>query len=264
MIFRWLVLLLIALPCSAQTWSTWNGKAVGSSTGNVSSINGKTIGASAGNYSKWNNLSATGGVSWTHVQSPAFARCAAGTTCTSSLAATTANSVLVVTAYGVGTNSHLTGCTGGGGTWVTGTSSSFVAWDATTANLMAMAYNITGAGGATSVTCTFANSQSAPIVAVSEWTRSTGVPTLDQLAASNLNTSSCVGTCTLSSFSGLTGTSDLLVQSLNTGVGVANPSSPYVWDDQDVTIYALNSTQTTAPTLSQTGGSMQSLGVAFK
>jgi hypothetical protein len=203
-------------------------------------------------------------VTWTYLQTPAFSRCSAGTTCTiSGIAATTANSVLFVSAYG-GTNSHLTGCTGGGGTWVTGSTSSFVAWDTTSASLMAIAYNITGTGGATSITCTFANSESAPIVEVSEWTRSTGVPTLDQLAATNLNTSSCTSTCSLSSFSGLTGAGDLLVQSLNDDTGIGNPSSPYVWDNQDVAIYALNSTQTAAPTIAQTSGVLQSLGIAFK
>lgn len=71
MINRLLVFLLIALPCSAQTWSTWNGKTVGSTTGNVSSMDGKTIGTSTGNYNKWDNLGApsSGGSAPSVVQS---------------------------------------------------------------------------------------------------------------------------------------------------------------------------------------------------
>lgn len=49
----------------AQTFGSWNGKTVGTSSGNVSSLDGKTIGTSTGNYNKWNNLTSPGGASST-------------------------------------------------------------------------------------------------------------------------------------------------------------------------------------------------------
>jgi hypothetical protein len=125
-----------------------------------------------------------------------------------------------------------------------------------------VAYNITGTGGATSITCNFSATLTSPELTVSEWTRSTGAPTLDALAATNINSTSCSGSCSLSSFPTLTGSSDLLVQVLNWG-SASSPSAPYVFDSLGYSIYALNSTQTTAPTIGNSGY-MQSSGLAFK
>lgn len=50
-----LTVVMMTAPCIAQTWSTWNGKTVGSA-GAVKTLDGKTIGTSAGEYAKWNNL----------------------------------------------------------------------------------------------------------------------------------------------------------------------------------------------------------------
>jgi hypothetical protein len=56
-----LAVLMLSASCLAQTWGTWNGKTVGGSAGNISSMNGKTIGTASTNYNKWNNLNSPSG-----------------------------------------------------------------------------------------------------------------------------------------------------------------------------------------------------------
>src|SRR5574343_460669 len=51
-----LAILLIALPSTAQTLGSWNGKTVGTSAGNIGKWNNVTLGTTAGNIGKWNNL----------------------------------------------------------------------------------------------------------------------------------------------------------------------------------------------------------------
>lgn len=269
MIYRILALLLIALPCSAQTWSTWNGKTVGSSTGNVSSMDGKTIGTSTGNYNTWNNLAvaSSGAASWSYIQT-ANRDCTAGSTCTAAIdAPTTANSVIVFAVYTSASNSitsvSLSGCSGGAGTWTGGSGSSYAAFNSSSAG-MAWIFNLANSGGCTGFTVNLTTAEpGAWGAALDEFSRGSGTPALDALASANLNTTSCT-TCTGSSFTSLSGSSDLIVQIANTGSSTSSPSSPYAWDTGSVMAYALNSTATAAPTWTQSSGGFQTFGVAFK
>lgn len=270
-----LLITLCSLACSAQTWSKWNGITVGSATGNISSMDGKTIGTSTGNYGKWNSLTspASGPATWTGpVQSVGRSAGLAGNaTYSDSLdVPTTANSVLVFAIYTNGTDNvtissiALTGCTGSIGAWTGGTGTSYHANQSGSPGNMVWAYNITNGGGCTGFTVVVS---AAPVAGwganVDEWTRSTGSATLDALASTNTNSSSCT-TCTGSSFTSLSGTSDLIVQIVNTGSGAGSPSSPYSWDADSFAAYVLNSTVTTAPTWTQSSGGFQTFGVAFK
>lgn len=197
---------------------------------------------------------------WSYVQTITPVSCSNGTTC--SIAGTfTANSVRVISAY-AGNNVYLTGCTGGGGTWVTGSTANFALYNAT-AGMMAAAYNVGGTGGTATITCTYSGSATSPVVGMDEFTKSSGTASLDALSSTTVN-STCAGTCTLAAFSSLTGTSDLLVQIIDWGSGVGNPTAPYVWDSQQLDAYALGSRQTAAPTITQSGGGWQALAFAFK
>jgi hypothetical protein len=129
---------------------------------------------------------------------------------------------------------------------------------------MAWAYNLGNSGGCISITVNLTSAESGSwSFNTIEFTRSTGTPTLDALASTNTNTSSCTS-CTGASFTSLSGASDLIVQVTNTGSGTSSPSSPYVWDTNQFASYALNSIQLTAPTWTQSSGGFQAFGVAFK
>lgn len=128
---------LVCLLLAFQTLGTWNGKTVGTSSGNISSLDGKTIGTASGNYNKWNNLNSPSGTTPIALVQSAKA---VGTT-TSSTNFTGANLFYISCHYygslsGVATDSQgntytsLTGQQNGGfGSWVqlfraTGTASS--------------------------------------------------------------------------------------------------------------------------------------------
>jgi hypothetical protein len=206
-------------------------------------------------------------VSWSFVQSAGGGSCTSGsTTCTFALNPTTANSVLAAYFYSSTSltisSVALTGC-GTTGTWIGGSGSSYQVFGTPSPGNMAWAYNITNGGGCTGATVTLSGTPGAWEAGTLEFTRSSGAPTLDALATTNTNTSSCTS-CTGSSFTSFTGTRDLLIQFVNDGSGTGSPSAPYIWDPDSVLAYALNSTQLTAPTWTQSSGGFQSLGAAFK
>jgi hypothetical protein len=207
------------------------------------------------------------GASWSLLQGVAQ-DCAAGSTCAIEITTTTANSVAVPSAYTADSNSissvSLSGCTGSAGTWTGGTGASYAAFNSSGAEGIAWAYNLGNGGGCTLVTITMTSAETAAWSAsFDEFSRGGGTPAIDALASSNTNSSSCT-TCTGSSFTSLSGSSDLLLQVVADGSSTGSPSSPYLWDSNELTAYALNSTQTTAPTWTQSGGPFVSLGAAFR
>jgi hypothetical protein len=207
------------------------------------------------------------GASWSLLQSPAQ-ECAAGATCAMTITSTTASSVGTAAAYLSDSNSissvSLSGCTGSAGTWTGGTGASYAAFNSSGAEGIAWAYNLGNGGGCTLVTITMTAAETSTwTIVYDEFSRGGGTPAIDALASSNTNSSSCT-TCTGSSFTSLSGSSDLLLQVVADGSSTGSPSSPYLWDSNELTAYALNSTQTTAPTWTQSGGPFVTLGAAFK
>jgi hypothetical protein len=203
--------------------------------------------------------------SWSFLQSTPGG-CGAGPTCTFSITATTANSVVVVPVY-TATNLTITSATLAGcatpGTFTGGSGSSYQAFGSPPGGL-AWGYILGNGGGCTDLSVTMSAADSGNISpSVEEFSRGGGTPVLDTLASTNTNTTSCTS-CTGSSFPSLSGTKDLMVQIANTGSGTGNPSSPYAWDHNDITAYVLNSTATAAPTWTQSSGGFETFGVAFK
>jgi hypothetical protein len=232
-------------------------------------MNGVTIGTTAGNYGKWNNLSApTGGGGGAHTFA-FYDRVDQGGTCTTATCTygisgvPGASTVVMVFVYAPG-NEYISSVTGCSATWITGSGSAYAAFNSA-AGSAAVAYALNAATACASVTVTLSAAPSGSWDSITnEYTYTgSGTATIDQLAATNTNTTSC-SSCSASGFTGLTGTSDLMVQLINDNTGVSAPSSPYVWDGGDVAIYALNITSGTAPTITQTAGPFQSLGFAFK
>jgi len=56
---------MIVWSAHAANLSTWNGKSVGSTPGNIGAVNGKQLGTSAGNTASWNGVNVQGGGSCT-------------------------------------------------------------------------------------------------------------------------------------------------------------------------------------------------------
>lgn len=55
------LVILLASPLRATAWASWNGKTVGSSSGNVVLWDAKTIGTATGNLNSWNGLTSPSG-----------------------------------------------------------------------------------------------------------------------------------------------------------------------------------------------------------
>jgi hypothetical protein len=215
----------------------------------------------------FSSTSTVPGVTWNYVATNGQS-CSAGGSCSPAFSpVSTANSIVVVTAYVTNGNSitsmSLNGCSSGGGASIGGSGTSYAGGNSVVGG-MAWIYNLGNSGGCTSINLNLASAEAGTWSAyISEFTRSTGTPTLDALASSNTNATACTS-CTGSAFSSLSGASDLLVQILDTGTGTGSPSPPYVWDALSIDAYALNSTHLPAPTWTQTSGGFLSFGVAFK
>lgn len=211
---------------------------------------------------------------WAFVQSAFDFSCASGTSCTiSGLASTTAGSVMVVGLAGTGGVSGVkfTSGSGGGGTWQLCASSG--CFQNAFGDSQDIIYNITGTGGATSVTISY-NTTISAVLALGEWkcTANCGTIAVDQLVTAPVQSASC-STCTAAAYTGLTGTSDLMVQLVGIANNPATPSAPYQLDSNLVWIYALNNSSGTAPTVCNSSsssscvadaGSFAATGLAFK
>jgi hypothetical protein len=205
---------------------------------------------------------------WMYVQSQDGS--CSGTTCTLTMYPTSAGSVVVPSVINL-TASNITissGTVGGSAVTLCAASgcNNYVSGSSRGAD---MAYIIGAPAGSTAVSLTLSASCASCFPAVDEWKciAFCGTIALDQYASSNGGSSSCTN-CTGSSFTGLTGSSDLLVQ-LVSGAGTLTTSSlgllgPYQFDINQDFIYALNSTSTAAPTYVQSAGAFVSVGIAFK
>lgn len=201
---------------------------------------------------------------WTYVDTAVNASCAAGNSCVvTGLTSTQTNSVLIA-AYEVssGFAPNISAVSGGGGAWPLCPSTSCYE-SLGGVGTIDQAYNVTGSGGATSVTVTLASATSQTwIAAVAEWhcTANCGTIALDQIAT-NVTSSSCAS-CTGASFSGLTGTSDICEQlAFNNGI---TGYGTYTSDSTGAIPYLLNSVSGTAPTFTQPTGSFIASGMCFK
>ena len=140
-------------------------------------------------------------------------------TCNVTVASTTSGSILVcgMADFANSTN-HITSCSGGGGTWVLCPTLSCLVLNASL-EPMDEAYNVTGTGGATTITINTFASSSAWAAVVGEWRCTANCPanSLDQIANSNTSTASC-GTCTLSGYASPS-VGDLAVQQVLSVMG---------------------------------------------
>jgi hypothetical protein len=104
---------------------------------------------------------------------------------------------------------------------------------------------------------------------IGEWkcTANRGTIALDQIAATNPTTNTSCTSCTGSSFTGLAGKSDLLIQAVNEVNSWTAITSPYVldyWKNPNFA-YALGSLSAGAPTLKHSpAGGLITIGLAFK
>jgi hypothetical protein len=205
---------------------------------------------------------------WSYVQFGYNNGCASGTTCSVGVSATTAGSVMVASIFDLtGAGDTITSVTGGGGTWNTCTSAGC---KATVGGFsLNTAYNITGTGGATSITVNINASNASWYAMVGEFkcTANCGTISLDAAASANYTNSSCTTLCSGTPFTGITGASDLIVNTVNRATAAGTPSSPYTYG----TIpgmwmaYALNYNSGIAPTLPlTTAGPFGAIGLAFK
>lgn len=215
---------------------------------------------------------------WAFVQAADNFNCSASsTTCSVTVSATTSGSILVAADYQPsGYNGHIASGSGGGGTWTLCASTGCLASATGDLGAMDLAYNITGTGGATSISLTVSSAPSVAWgLAIDEWkcTANCGAIALDQ-SSRTATSSSCSSSCTAASFTGLAGTSDLLIQGINVDNSPGTITSPYSLDSTRDFAYALGSVQLTAPTVCQstTGGScgtpsagaFQATAIAFK
>jgi hypothetical protein len=203
---------------------------------------------------------------WAYVDTAFNAACSsASASCTvTGLTPTTAGSVLVAflgsAANGV---TSIASASGGGGTWNLCASSGCYVSNLSGSTLDA-AYNITGTGGATSVTVTLGSVAGVSWVAVVDeftCTANCGTNSLDALGAVSDSTTNCTS-CTGSSFTGITA-GDLCVSGAFPGGTLSAVSSPYTFDSVGEA-YSLNTPRGTAPTWTQTSGHFSANGMCFK
>jgi hypothetical protein len=187
-----------------------------------------------------------------------------GASCTMPISSTIANSVVALAIYTPSnvTVSSVSGCSA---TWSTGTSSNYSAYNSAVGGTnLTLAPSVAAACTSVTVTLSAAPSGNWDIVEDEFTVTGTGPAVVDQLASSNLNSTGCTS-CTLSAFTGLTGTSDLLLQAINYGGSGSTVGSPYAFDTNSAFAYLANSTSGTAPVLTQsTSSGAASLGVALK
>jgi hypothetical protein len=206
------------------------------------------------------------GPTWTYVDTAVNASCPAGTTCTiTGLTSTQTNSVLIA-GYEIdsGFSANIVSATGGGGTWIVCASLNCYKTLGGTGTVD-QAYNLTGTGGATSVTITTSSSIGVGwIAAAAEFhcTANCGTIALDQIGI-NTSSASCAS-CTGASFTGLTGTSDICEQFTYTPSGLSGGGT-YTLDSSTGLPYLLNAASGTAPTFTQSSaGGFVSSGICFQ
>jgi DNA-binding winged helix-turn-helix (wHTH) protein len=216
----------------------------------------------------WRPVPVAAPPTWAYVQSAYTGGCS-GTSCAVPLVATTAGSVLVAGTLDLNAAGHtISSATGGGGTWALCPESGCLVTQSPQFSLD-MAYNITGTGGAKSVTVTLDSADSNWTAIVDEWkcTASCGTIALDQIVSKKYTSALCSTDCLGAGFTGLTGTSDLIVSLVDRTQEAGVPSSPYVYDTTagQWIAYAPNITSGAAPTLPlKVVGVFAATGLAFK
>jgi hypothetical protein len=254
----WFALLLL-LPCSALAQALVDGI-------QPSAINGIPVTTGF----KFNGITLTppGGSGTTHTFAYALSNdqgnTCSGASCTMTISSTIANSVVALAIYTPSnvTVSSVSGCSA---TWSIGASSSYSAFNsAVSGTNLTFAPSVAAACTSVAVTLSAAPSGNWDIIEDEFTVTGTGPAVVDQLASSNLNSTGCTS-CTLSGFTGLTGTNDLLLQAINYGGSGSTVGSPYTFDTNSAFAYLANSTSGTAPILTQsTSSGAVSLGVALK
>lgn len=208
----------------------------------------------------------SGGASpvWAFVQDTTNFSCVANPCTATFSTATTAGSVIIAALSSVTSTDTITTVSGGGGTWTLCVASGCKTTQ-TTIGAIDIAMNITGTGGATAIAITDAASNPA-FVAAAEFkcTANCGTIALDKIPATFGNSAGC-GTCTSAGFTGLTGTSDVIVHFMNYDNTMSAPSGGYVISPSAVFLYHINSAVGTAPTVTQTAsGNFVATGIAIK
>lgn len=212
------------------------------------------------------------GTNFSFVTATSLAQCpTTGTSCPIATPSTVAGAILVASLInigGAGSVVKFSAGSGGGGAWAlcssfTGAPTCSV-YDSTDNISLDLIVNYTGTGGATSITFTLSQACTLCFVEVDEFTRNSGTTSVDQVATPTYQ-ANCT-TCNLLAFNSLTGSSDLLVQSVfaNESPNTYAEVGPYVLTS-GVGIYALSSVFSGTPTYQQQpSGAMLVSGIAFK
>jgi hypothetical protein len=187
----------------------------------------------------------------------------AQSSCTSSASqsitvpSTTAGTVQVIAlgACSSAGSSTISSASGGGGSWVTCPSHGCAISGVGDLGTTDLIYNITGTGGATSISVTISTSENAILNYAEFKLTCTGCAAISNQQNSRTTSSSSCSTCTAASFTSLTA-NDLLVQAMNIDNYPTTPSGSYVVEPTYFTfLYNLNSSTLTAPTVCQSSSS---------
>jgi len=216
-------IVLLSVACLAATWGKFNNITVGSSGGNVGKYNNVTIGTTTGNIGAFNTLTSPGGgggSTWALVHPIVAQFCSSTATCAATITSTGANHVLAfgISIYGPSGSdisvSSVT-CTGtactGGNAFVK--PAGCVSYDTTSLTGVTCGYMLgTGtSNGITQISVTVANSYTAGVLFVGEYSWSGTTRALDGGATpiNTLLTASCGTNCNGPALT-ITGTRDFI------------------------------------------------------
>jgi len=205
-----------------------------------------------------NGQTASGGVTWTLVNSTFNPSCTVpSTTCATTIPAATDGNLLIIDTFTT-ENVTIASTSGGGTSTHCSNCSAFIPSSGATD----ISYITSVTGGTTSVSVTLSLSEDAFFaVQITEWHRSTGTATFD--VSGNAEPTGCTA-CTGTALS-LTGSDDLIFHAINEQHSFVSIGSPYTVDVNDVYCYLLNATTGTAPVLNQTpSGEAAFSSIAFK
>lgn len=209
---------------------------------------------------------------WVHVASNYITGCTTTTCTVTGLTATTAGSVLIAGMVDLTAGVHnILSASGGGGTWIPCPASGCVVTKSPQFTLD-MAYNITGTGGATSVTLTINSASTNWSAFVDEFKCTANCGSgraLDAPTSGTVTSAGCTA-CVGAGFTGLTGPSDLIIEQYDQSQTVLSVTAPYVREQMagsgpDWVAYELGASTGAAPTINFSVSSVfAGTGLAFK
>jgi hypothetical protein len=246
------------------TYSTWNGITVGSA-GTLANINGRIIGPVTGDLGQFNGLYAPPDPFYVLLHVSSNFACASGSaSCSVTVPSTTSGSYLFSTTLTGTANHFISSASGGGGSWVECPASGCRSHSAS--NYIDMAYNITGTGGATSISTTLDAAPGVSWAAIIDEYRclaNCGTLTFDA-AGTPFVSASCTTACVGPTFSNLKTDDFILAQAaIDNGFDTTAFRAPYTADTL-IGLQAVTSSGTAAVYTQTPAGATVAVGMAFK